>query len=175
MIQIKNQIQLKSQLASAAFGATLLAATCAPQTANAQVIKAATAKDVKAKIAAQKGKLTVVNFWATWCPPCVAEMPALAKLKQNYTKRGMALVLVSADDPATRDSKVKPFLKKNKLAGSWLISGSQERFIDAFDPSLKGAFALPRTYIYNRKGKLVKSFSGDKTYAEWEKLLKPLL
>ena len=158
-----------------ALGATLFAAPNLTKTANAQVIKSATAADVKAKIAAQKGKLTVVNFWATWCPPCVAEMPALAKLKQNYTKRGLALVLVSADDPATRDSKVKPFLKKNKLAGSWLISGSQERFIDKFDPNLKSAFALPRTYIYNRQGKLIKSFSGDKSYAEWEKIIKPLL
>lgn len=162
---------MKIQLTTLALGATLFATSAA----NAQVIKQATAQDVTAKIAAQKGKLTVVNFWATWCPPCVAEMPALAKLKKNYARRGLALVLVSADDPKTRDSKVKPFLKKNKLAGSWLISGSQERFIDKFDPSLKGAFALPRTYIYNRQGKLIKAFSGDKTYAEWEKLIKPLL
>ena len=162
---------MKIQLVTLALGATTFITT----TVHAQVIKPATSADVKQKIAAQKGKLTVVNFWATWCPPCVAEMPALAKLKQNYTKRGLALVLVSADDPKTRDSKVKPFLKKNGLAGSWLISGSQERFIDKFDPNLKGAFALPRTYIYNRKGKLVKSFSGDKSYAEWEKIIKPLL
>ena len=166
---------MKIQLTTFALGATIFAATSVAKTANAQVIKAATAQDVKAKIAAQKGKLTVVNFWATWCPPCVTEMPALAKLKKNYTKRGLALVLVSADDEKTRASKVKPFLKKNGLAGSWLISGSPERFIDKFDPTLKGAFALPRTYIYNRQGKLVKSFSGDKSYAQWEKIIKPLL
>ena len=156
------------------FIAAALVAAGASQAA-AQTVQPISPTQLKKVIAAQKGRAVVVNVWATWCLPCVTEMPALAKLQKNYAKRGLSLILVSADAPSTLNSTVKPFLRKNKIARSYAINDSLGRWADAFDPSASGAFLLPRTYVYNRVGKRVATLSTDKTYAQWEAVVKPLL
>jgi hypothetical protein len=71
---------------------------------------------------------------------------------------------------------VVPFLKQQGVtAPSYIIQGDVFEFIPQFDPKLKTAFALPRTYVYDRGGKLVKVVSPEKSYVEFEKVLKPLL
>lgn len=62
-----------------------------------------------------RGKITVVNFWATWCPPCRAEMPMLSRLAQQYAGRGVQFVAISVDSEKDQP-KIAPFLKQQKIA-----------------------------------------------------------
>ncbi len=83
---------------------------------------------------------------------------------------------VSGDEASDRNSKVLPFLKQQGVtAPSYIIQGDVFQFIPQFDPNLKSAFGLPRTYVYDRSGKLVKVVFPEKSYAEFQKVIKPLL
>ncbi|WP_157947507.1 TlpA family protein disulfide reductase [Abditibacterium utsteinense] len=129
---------------------------------------------LQSAIKKQKGKVVLVNFWATWCAPCVAELPGLAKLQKQYGKRGLAVLLVSGDE-----ASAKPLISKT-LAGrghsqSFLIGGDMVKFFDKFDPKFKGAVALPRTYIYNRQGARVKAVENDHSAAQYAKFIAPYL
>jgi thiol-disulfide isomerase/thioredoxin len=131
---------------------------------------------LKKQIAARKGQVVLVNFWATWCLPCKAEFPALLKLRQKYQPKGLSMLFVSADEMSSRNSTALPFLRSQKVKfPTYIIGTNPGTFVEQFDPKLNGAFALPRTYIYNRQGKLIRVFSADKSFAEWEKVVKPLL
>jgi thiol-disulfide isomerase/thioredoxin len=146
------------------------------QSAKQPAIVPVTASGLKKEIAARRGRVVLVNFWATWCGPCVEEFPDLVRLQKKYAGKGLSVVFVSADDLDTRQAKVAPFIAKNGLAyASWIIRGNPFDFIPQFDPNIKGAFGLPRTYVYDRRGKLVTVFSDAKSYAEFEKIVKPLL
>ena len=152
--------------------------TAAPRmtASKAPVVLPVTAPGLRKIIAARKQRVVLVNFWATWCAPCVEEFPALVKLQKRYAARGLSVVFVSADESASKKSAVVPFLRKNKMtSASWMIQGDPFQFVPKFDPKIKGAFALPRTYVYNRAGKLVTVFSDPKSYAQFEKIVKPLL
>jgi thiol-disulfide isomerase/thioredoxin len=153
------------------------APTAAAKTVSLQSI---TPHALKREIAARKGKVVLVNFWATWCPPCKAEFPALVKLQRDYAKRGVSLLFVSADSAGQRDTALK-FLKEQGVPSSRIIAGNPIKFIEGFDPKLD-TFALPRFYLYNRQGKLVKSFTNDKVepdtmknYREFQRVIQPVL
>src|SRR5688572_28677110 len=81
-----------------------------PQATKQPVVSPVTAAALKKAIAARKGRVVLVNFWATWCVPCVQEMPGLVKLQKQYAGKGLSLLLVSADEQKTKNSKVVPFL-----------------------------------------------------------------
>jgi len=70
----------------------------------------------KGKASIQAGRVTVVDFWATWCPPCRVSMPRIQKLWREYAPRGVDLYSVDTDDPsAEREAQVKEFLRSNDL------------------------------------------------------------
>ena len=153
-------------LAVAFFGAQSFAAP-----AKTPLIVPISVATLKKEIAARKGKVVMVNFWATWCPPCKAEFPALLQLQKKYAARGVSLLFVSADSERTVEKQVRPFLKQMKAtAPTRIISGNVIRFVQAFDPKIKDEFVLPRFYIYNRGGKLVKAFSNRR----WRKARRPI-
>ncbi len=135
-------------------------------------VKTVTPQSLRAEIARNKGKVVVVNFWATWCAPCVKELPALAQL-QPKTK-GTVLLLVSADDPGNK-AKVAQVAGAKGHRVTRLISSDIDLFFGGFDAKNKDSISLPRTYIYNRKGALVKVVESDQTLAGYQKLLKPYL
>ncbi len=150
----------------------------APKTAVKPTIKATivtvSPASLQSVIKKQRGKVVLVNFWATWCAPCVAELPGLAQLQKQYGRRGLTVLLVSGDEVSA-----KPLISKTLAARghskSFLIGGDVVKFFDKFDPKFKGAVALPRTYIYNRGGARVKVVENDHTAAEYAAMISPYL
>lgn len=89
----------------------------------------------------------IVNFWATWCAPCVKELPYFEELLAMYEDQPFRQILVSLDAVKSLDKRVVPFLKKNNIASEvvLLADGRANKWIDKIDPSWSGA--IPITLI----------------------------
>lgn len=134
-----------------------VAAQGAPAYAGpAKALQPVTAEGLKKQIAARKGKVVVVNFWATWCKPCVEELPLLARWQKQFGAKGLVIMPVSADTGSAKGKAAPVLFGKGWQGTGWIITGDEFQFIEKFDPKLKDDFTLPRSYIYNRQGKLVK-------------------
>ena len=102
-----------------------------------------------------RGKILVINFWATWCPPCVEEMPSLNRFQQAFAGRGVEVLAISVDE----DEKLyRDFLQQHNV-----------RMRTVRDPgkkvsSLYGTFKYPESYIADREGRLVRKIIGP---ADW--------
>ena len=126
------------------------------------------------KILANKNDTTyVVNFWATWCKPCVKELPYFEKVNKEYADDKVKVILASLDFPNKIQSQVVPFIKKNKLhseivllddpdANSWIPKVSEE-----------WSGAIPATVIYKNDTRKFyeKSFTYEELKTEINKLL----
>jgi thiol-disulfide isomerase/thioredoxin len=121
----------------------------------------------KKVLAAAKGRVVLVDFWATYCPPCRAEMPALVALETKLKSKGFQLITVSADEPAQFAAAAK-FLAAARVAGPAYVRVVQdeERFIGSVDPKWNGA--MPALFLYDRAGRKVKSYLGETAAARIE-------
>ena len=108
----------------------------------------------------------VINFWATWCKPCVAEMPYFERLHDDFAGRKLAVILVSLDFPDQIESKLIPFVEQQKLRSTVLAltDGNYNAWIDKVDPSWGGA--IPVTILYNAE----KRVFVDKAFSTYEEL-----
>ncbi len=107
--------------------------------------------DRKLSLSQLRGKVVVLNFWATWCPPCIEEMPSLVQMQQRLKDRDITVLAVSVD--VDEDAYYK-FLKDHKVD-----------LLTVRDPSHKssdlyGTFKYPETYIIDRSGTLRRKFIG---------------
>ncbi len=100
-----------------------------------------------------KGKVIVLNFWATWCPPCIAEMPSLQALYNDYQEQ-VDFYFVSNEDAST----IRAFLNKNNYSFKSFIP--QTRYPNAFNIS-----SIPRTFLIDRQGRIVIDKTGA---ANWD-------
>lgn len=115
----------------------------------------------------------VVNFWATWCKPCIEELPAFEKLHATYRAKDVKVVLVSLDFPEKINTQVLPFIKKHNLQSSlYLLDDADANFwIPAIDASWSGA--IPATIIYNAQNR--KFYERSFTFQELETEIKTFL
>ena len=116
-------------------------------------------------ISQYKGKVVVVDFWATWCGPCRAELPNLKAVYEKYHGRGLEVVGVSLDD--NKDDLVK-FLKENHLP--WKILVSTEPHPSGFDNPIAdqyGISGIPTVFLMNRDGKVVSLAARGDSLAPW--------
>ena len=119
------------------------------------------------KLASFKGKVILLNFWATWCGPCKAEIPSLVELQQQY---GDDLVILgfSVDDTV---EKMKPYAAQYKINYRLLVGNGREDVQEAFGP----LFGIPVSVIIGRDGKIAKKHSGIATKSQFEREIKALL
>ncbi len=121
----------------------------------------------------QDANAVVVNFWATWCPPCREEFPDFVKLGKEYADRDVNVLFVSADFPEDID-RVTKFLGDQRVPWrSYIKAGKDEAFINAFSKQWSGA--LPATFVYDRSGSMTFFHEGKLSYAEIENEVKKLL
>lgn len=125
---------------------------------------------VDVRLAAFKGKPIVVNFWATWCGPCRAEIPSLVELQTKYSAEGSDVVIlgVSVDDPV---EKLKPYAAQMKMNYPVLVGNGREDVQDAFGP----LWGIPVTVFIDREGKIAKKHSGIASKEQFEQEIKALL
>jgi cytochrome c biogenesis protein CcmG/thiol:disulfide interchange protein DsbE len=98
-----------------------------------------------------RGKVVILNFWATWCPPCVEEMPSLSQLHAKLQDRGVEVLGVSVD---LDDDKYHRFLQDHR------VSLTTVRDPDQKTTALYGTFKFPETYIIDRRGIVRRKFVG---------------
>lgn len=103
------------------------------------------------------GKLLVLNFWATWCPPCIEEMPSLNEFAQQFQKEGVVVLGVSIDQ---NEQLYRRFLQQNRLAFE------VARDPDAGIAAEYGTFKWPETYIINTQGKVVEKHIGPRNWSD---------
>ena len=95
----------------------------------------------------------LVNFWTSWCPPCVDELPAFERIGKEYQDQKVKILLVSLDFPKQIESKLIPFIQKNQIRSEVLVLDDPDanKWINRVDPNWSGA--IPATLIYNKNSR----------------------
>jgi thiol-disulfide isomerase/thioredoxin len=122
-------------------------------------------------LAPRAGKVVLVNFWASYCLPCLEEMPALVKLREQF-KDDVEVVFVSTDD-ADLLPKAGKVLERWKIgvADSFYVTNEDpDPFIAVVDPAWLGA--IPHTVVYGRDGAIVRKLAGGQSAATFEESLR---
>lgn len=135
-----------------------------------------TDKDYAAKVLqARKGKAVLVQFWASYCTPCLAEIPALLEVQKRVQKRGGDVVFVSVDPPGdpAQIQKVAALKKLPPFASLQVANDDPQHFIDAVDKKWMGE--VPFAAVYGKDGKLRKTLSGEQKVQDLEKALQEAL
>lgn len=114
----------------------------------------------------------VVNFWATWCAPCVKELPYFQKLQDKYVSSSVKVMLVSLDGRPMLEKKVVPFITKSGITADFYLldETNQQEYIDRIDSSWSGA--LPATLIVNANNDKRLFIEGEVTFEQLEDAIK---
>ncbi|OQW94629.1 MAG: hypothetical protein BWK79_05225 [Beggiatoa sp. IS2] len=116
------------------------------------------------------GKIVIVNFWATWCPPCIAEIPIFIELQQQYEKQGIQFIGIAIDQLES----VQNFAKKQQINYPILIGNNNDEAISISRNFGNDLGALPFTAIINQRGEVVLRHRGEIERQEIEKVILPL-
>ncbi len=143
------------------------ASACSAKAAPANLEFTLTDMNGKAvRLADYKGKAVLLNFWATWCPPCKTEIPVFIELQEKYRARGFVVLGVSTDDPA---DALRAFAAEHKM--NYPVLQATEELMDAYGP----IWAIPVSILINRDGTICKKHMGPATKEEFEKDIKAVL
>ena len=130
-------------------------------------LKDATGKPVN--LASYKGKIILLDFWATWCGPCKIEIPGFVDLQTRYGSKGLQVLGVSVDD--TPD-KLAPYISQYKMNYPVLQGLDRDDFVEvAFGPML----GIPTTFIIGRDGNICRKFTGMASKEQFEATIKALM
>ena len=124
-------------------------------------------KKALTELISKRGDTTyVINFWATWCSPCIKEIGFFEDLHKAYKSQNLKVILVSLDFPNQLEKRVVPFVTERKIAADVRLMTDLDynSWIDLVDPSWSGA--IPATLIYNKRSKqfFEKEFSKEELF-----------
>lgn len=102
------------------------------------------------------GQVVLLDFWATWCAPCRKSMPELQATHKKYASRGFSVVGISIDDDKDAVSKVKKFVKSNKIGYPIALDSEKAPAWDAFRVK-----AVPAAFLLDREGRIVAQWTGS--------------
>jgi len=154
-------------MAGSAFAAD--AGVCDPKAKAAKMtFTLKDANNQSVKLSDFKGKVIILNFWATWCVPCRAEIPTLVELQSKYGAKGLQVVGVSVDDPI---EKMKPFVDQFKMNYPALTAFKNDGILDAYGPMV----VVPFTSIIRRDGSMCIKHIGPVTKEVFEREIASLL
>ena len=114
-----------------------------------------------------KGKVIILDFWATWCPPCRMEIPHFQALHEEYSAKGLEVIGIALDRGGVSD--VRPFVRANGVTYPILI-GDQKVTAD-----YGGIRGIPTTFVIDRKGRIVQKFVGYRSKEVFESAIQELL
>lgn len=120
------------------------------------------------RLADHKGKVVLLNFWATWCPPCKMEIPWFVEFQEQYGSRGFQVLGVSVDDPP---EKLPPFAREFGTNYPLLVGADRDDVQEAYGP----IFGIPVTVIIGRDGRICKRHLGPVGKEQFESEIKALL
>lgn len=150
----------------------LTACSVGEQSENADLssIKAVNLNGREISLAGYKGDVLLVNFWATWCPPCKEELPDFNLLQRKYESRGFRIVGISVDEGTVEE--VIEFCREEGVIYEILYAGDRaEQLSDA----MGGVRGIPTTFVVDRAGKVVKKVVGVIPLNEWSKVIDALI
>ena len=113
-----------------------------------------------------KGKVVILNFWATWCPPCREEIPGFIELQKQYGEKGLVVVGVSLDEGGP--AAVKRFAERFKV--NYTVVRGDEKILNDFG----GINALPTTFVIDKEGRIVGKHIGYAEQSFFERAIKTL-
>jgi thiol-disulfide isomerase/thioredoxin len=120
------------------------------------------------KLSDYKGKVILLDFWATWCGPCRIEIPHFVELQKEYGPKGLVVLGFSVDDTVDR---LKPFANEFKMNYPVLVGLGREDVQDAFGP----IWGMPTTLLISRDGRICRKNTGIQGKAKYERDIKALL
>jgi len=129
-----------------------------------------TLKDINrrtVRLSAYRGKVVLVNFWATWCPPCRAEMPDLVRLQREHAREGLRIIGITY--PPETKTRVRRFARSLKVNYPIILGTRQIKARFSSDET------LPLTVVIDRDGKVKEIISGILLPEEFDEKIKPLL
>jgi peroxiredoxin len=162
----RNQLPILAVLSIA----LLLAAKTSPAAEPKPVAPNWQLRDINGKpisLADFKGKVVILDFWATWCPPCRQEIPGFVKLQRKYQDKGLVIIGVSLDQQGP--GVVKPFVRE--LGMNYPVVMGDEKIVSDYG----GIEAIPTTFIIDRQGEVVTAHQGFTDSATFEAEIRPLL
>ncbi len=124
--------------------------------------------DAPVSLADYKGKVVLLDFWATWCGPCKVEIPGFIELQERYGKDGFQVIGVSVDDTA---DKLKPYVAEMKMNYPVLQGLGHDDLLDAYGPM----FGIPVSVVISRDGKVCARHTGLTDKETFEQQIKALL
>jgi thiol-disulfide isomerase/thioredoxin len=137
------------------------------QTSHAPVLVLKDLRGRALRLSDYKGKVVVLNFWATWCPPCRAEMPDLIRMQREYRSQGLQVVGITY--PPEEIAEVRQFVRK--LGVNYPIALGTIETKSLFDETE----TLPLTIVIDREGKVRERIEGILLPQEFEQKIRPLL
>lgn len=119
-----------------------------------------------------KGKVVLVNFWATWCPPCLDEIPDLIALQSHYADRGLVVVGINYMEQPDKERLAK-FADEQGI--NYPVVFSDSATLRSLVTLLGGVYALPVTKVLNREGKVAAAHIGGLSLTQMKAMVEPLL